>query len=45
MVVGMVKAVEAADEAALGGSAVWGGVQVLVSMRSDDRKPAVSLSA
>lgn len=42
---GMAGAVEAADEAASGGSAVWGGVQVLVSMRSDDRNPAVSLSA
>jgi len=41
----MVGVVEAADEAASGGSVGWGGVQVLVSMRSDDRKPAVSLSA
>ena len=41
----MVKAVEAADEAVSGGSAVWSGVQVLVSMRSDDRNPTVSLSA
>ena len=43
--VGMVKAVEAADEAMSGGSAVWSGVQVLVLMRTDGRKPAVSLSA
>ena len=43
--VGMVKAVEAADEAASGGSAVWSGVEVLVSMRLDNRKPAFSLSA
>jgi hypothetical protein len=44
-VVGMVKAVEAADEAVSGVSAVWSGVQVLVSMRSDDRNQTVSLSA
>ena len=43
--VGMVKAVEAADEAMSGGSVVWSGVQVLVSMRSDGRSPTVSLSA
>lgn len=42
--IGMVKAVEAADKAASGRSAVWSGVEVLVSIRSDDRKPAVSLS-